>query len=112
MWPMTRSSCASTGRARSVNVAGSIEAAAESLATVLDAARGDHTLRVSPTQLRVLTWLRSHPRTNVNGLAESLDVGPSSASGLCDRLEALGQSALRSRADLRTVRRRAMMGRQ
>jgi DNA-binding MarR family transcriptional regulator len=87
---------------RSVNVAESIEAAAESLATVLDAARGDHTLRVSPTQLRVLTWLRSHPRTNVNGLAESLGVGPSSASRLCDRLEALG--LLRRLADPRDRR--------
>jgi DNA-binding MarR family transcriptional regulator len=75
---------------RALNTAEAIEAAAESLAAVLDPARGDHALRVSPTQLRVLTWLRSHPQTNVNGLAESLGVGPSSASRLCDRLEALG----------------------
>lgn len=75
---------------RALNAAEAIEAAAESLAAVLDPARGDHALRVSPTQLRVLTWLRSHPQTNVNGLAESLGVGPSSASRLCDRLEALG----------------------
>jgi DNA-binding MarR family transcriptional regulator len=75
---------------RALNAAEAIEAAAESLAAVLDPARGDHVLRVSPTQLRVLRWLRSHPQTNVNGLAESLGVGPSSASRLCDRLEALG----------------------
>jgi DNA-binding MarR family transcriptional regulator len=75
---------------RSVDAAESIEAAADALAAVLDPARGGHALRVSPTQLRVLTWLRSHPETNVNGLAESLGVGPSSASRLCDRLEALG----------------------
>jgi DNA-binding MarR family transcriptional regulator len=87
---------------RSVNATESIEAAAESLATVLDPARGDHALRVSPTQLRVLTWLRSHPQTNVNGLAESLGVGPSSASRLCDRLEALG--LLRRVADPRDRR--------
>jgi len=87
---------------RSVNAAESIEAAAESLAAVLDPARGDHALRVSPTQLRVLTWLRSHPQTNVNGLAESLGVGPSSASRLCDRLEALG--LLRRVADPRDRR--------
>jgi DNA-binding MarR family transcriptional regulator len=87
---------------RSANAAESIEAAAESLAAVLDPARGDHALRVSPTQLRVLTWLRSHPHTNVNGLAESLGVGPSSASRLCDRLEALG--LLRRVADPRDRR--------
>ena len=87
---------------RSANAAESIEAAAESLAAVLDPARGDHALRVSPTQLRVLTWLRSHPQTNVNGLAESLGVGPSSASRLCDRLEALG--LLRRVADPRDRR--------
>lgn len=87
---------------RSVNAAESIEAAADSLAAVLDPARGDHALRVSPTQLRVLTWLRSHPQTNVNGLAESLGVGPSSASRLCDRLEALG--LLRRVADPRDRR--------
>jgi DNA-binding MarR family transcriptional regulator len=87
---------------RSANATESIEAAAESLAVVLDPARGDHALRVSPTQLRVLTWLRSHPQTNVNGLAESLGVGPSSASRLCDRLEALG--LLRRVADPRDRR--------
>ncbi len=87
---------------RSGNAAESIEAAADSLAAVLDPARGDHALRVSPTQLRVLTWLRSHPQTNVNGLAESLGVGPSSASRLCDRLEALG--LLRRVADPRDRR--------
>jgi DNA-binding MarR family transcriptional regulator len=87
---------------RSFNAVESIEAAAESLAAVLDPARGDQALRVSPTQLRVLTWLRSHPQTNVNGLAESLGVGPSSASRLCDRLEALG--LLRRVADPRDRR--------
>jgi DNA-binding MarR family transcriptional regulator len=75
---------------RSVNLSASIETAAEALAAVLDPARGDHLLRVSPTQLRALTWLRGNPGTNVNGLADYLAVGASSASRLCDRLEALG----------------------
>lgn len=70
--------------------AAAIESAAESLIAVLDPARGDHVLPVSPTQLRVLRWLRANPTTNVNGLAEALGVGASSASRLCDRLEALG----------------------
>ncbi|HEY7175691.1 MAG TPA: MarR family transcriptional regulator [Micromonosporaceae bacterium] len=87
---------------RSANLAASIEAAAESLGSVLEAARGEHLLRVSPTQLRVLTWLKSYGPTNVNGLAESLGVGPSSASRLCDRLEALG--LLRRSADPRDRR--------
>jgi DNA-binding MarR family transcriptional regulator len=87
---------------RSLDLAGSIEASAGSLVAVLDAARGDHLLRVSPTQLRVLTWLQANRQTNVNGLAESLGVGPSSASRLCDRLEALG--LLRRVADPRDRR--------
>jgi DNA-binding MarR family transcriptional regulator len=70
--------------------AASIEQAAMALAAVLDPSRNDHAPRVSPTQLRVLTWLRAHPHTNVNGLADFLEVNPSSASRLCDRLEAMG----------------------
>ena len=77
--------------------AAAIEAAAESLIAALDPARGDHAVPVSPTQLRVLRWLRANPTTNVNGLAEALGVGPSSASRLCDRLEALGY--LRRKSD-------------
>jgi len=87
---------------RSANLAASIEAAAEALVTVLDPAQGDGLLRISPTQLRVLTWLRANSPTNVNGLAYSLGVGPSSASRLCDRLEALG--LLRRAADPRDRR--------
>src|SRR5215475_1729698 len=90
------------GMQRSANLAASIEAAAEALVTVLDPAHGDGLLRISPTQLRVLTWLRANSPTNVNGLAYSLGVGPSSASRLCDRLEALG--LLRRAADPRDRR--------
>ncbi|MFC8850818.1 MULTISPECIES: MarR family transcriptional regulator [unclassified Micromonospora] len=57
---------------------------------VLDPAGSCHQLTVSPTQLRVLSLISARPRTNVNGLAELLDVVPSAASRLCDRLEAIG----------------------
>ncbi len=72
------------------DLAASIDAAAETLVGVLDSAVSRHRLAVSPTQLRVLSLLTSRPETNVNGLAELLDVVPSSASRLCDRLEAMG----------------------
>ena len=72
------------------DLAASIDAAAETLVGVLDSAVSRHRLAVSPTQLRVLSLLTSRPETNVNGLAELLDVVPSSASRLCDRLEAIG----------------------
>ncbi|MEV0730244.1 MarR family transcriptional regulator [Polymorphospora sp. NPDC050346] len=75
---------------RSANLAAAVEAAAESLIAVLDAARSSHDSTVSPTQLRVLSIISSRPGTNVNRLAELLDVVPSSASRLCDRLEATG----------------------
>ena len=68
----------------------SIESAAESLATVLDPSRCEQLAPVSPAQLRVLLLLRARPALNMNGLAEALHVVPSSASRLCDRLEALG----------------------
>ncbi len=57
---------------------------------MLDSATSRHTVSVSPTQLRVLSLIIAHPDTNVNRLAELLDVVPSSASRLCDRLEAVG----------------------
>ncbi len=72
------------------DLAASIEAAAESLASVLDPARCEQLAPVSPAQLRVLLLLQAKPWLNVNGLADALQVGPSSASRLCDRLEALG----------------------
>ncbi|MCW3818677.1 MarR family winged helix-turn-helix transcriptional regulator [Micromonospora sp. DR5-3] len=75
---------------RSPNLAAAIDAAAEALIGVLDSATSRHALSVSPTQLRVLSLIMAHPDTNVNRLAELLDVVPSSASRLCDRLEAVG----------------------
>jgi DNA-binding MarR family transcriptional regulator len=75
---------------RLARLAATIETAAESLSAVLDPAGMDPPLPVSPTQLRVLTLIKARQCINVNGLAEALGVGPSSASRLCDRLEALG----------------------
>ncbi|MCI4066572.1 MarR family transcriptional regulator [Micromonospora sp. R77] len=75
---------------RPPNLAAAIEAAAEALIGVLDSAASRHNVSVSPTQLRVLSLIMSHPDANVNRLAELLDVVPSSASRLCDRLEAVG----------------------
>ncbi|MGS2615859.1 MarR family transcriptional regulator [Micromonospora sp. LZ34] len=84
------------------NLAAAIDAAAEALVGVLGSAVHGHQMVVSPTQLRVLSLLASRPRTNVNRLAELLDVVPSSASRLCDRLEAIG--LLRRVADPRDRR--------
>ncbi|MER5454537.1 MULTISPECIES: MarR family winged helix-turn-helix transcriptional regulator [unclassified Micromonospora] len=84
------------------NLAAAIDAAAESLVGVLDSAVTRHRMAVSPTQLRVLSLLSSRPETNINGLAELLDVVPSSASRLCDRLEAIG--LVRREADPRDRR--------
>jgi DNA-binding MarR family transcriptional regulator len=72
------------------DVAAAVEATVESLLTVVDAARLAQTPAVPPTQLRVLTIIASAEHTNMNRLAEALDVVPSSASRLCDRLEATG----------------------
>lgn len=75
---------------RPPNLATAIDAAAEALVGVLDSAVSRHQMAVSPTQLRVLSLISGRPETNVNGTAELLDVVPSSASRLCDRLEAIG----------------------
>ncbi|WP_320068757.1 MarR family transcriptional regulator [Micromonospora sp. RTGN7] len=85
-----------------LNLAAAIAAAAEALVGVLDPAGSRHQMTVSPTQLRVLSLISARPRTNVNRLAELLDVVPSSASRLCDRLEAIG--LLRRVADPRDRR--------
>ncbi|MGW5669593.1 MarR family transcriptional regulator [Micromonospora sp. NPDC003776] len=86
---------------RPPNLAAAIDAAADALIGVLDSATARHNV-VSPTQLRVLSLIVAHPHSNVNRLAELLDVVPSSASRLCDRLEAVG--LLRRVADPRDRR--------
>jgi len=75
---------------RVTDVAAAVESTVDSLLAVLDAARLAQTPAVPPTQLRVLTIIGSSRHTNMSRLAEALDVVPSSASRLCDRLEATG----------------------
>jgi DNA-binding MarR family transcriptional regulator len=70
--------------------AAAVELTVESLVTVLDIARMAQSPAVPPTQLRVLTIVAENRHTNMNRLAEALGVVPSSASRLCDRLEATG----------------------
>jgi DNA-binding MarR family transcriptional regulator len=72
------------------DVAAAVEAAVESLVSVLDSARAAQTPTVPPAQLRVLSIISGNRHTNMSRLAEALDVVPSSASRLCDRLEAAG----------------------
>jgi DNA-binding MarR family transcriptional regulator len=72
------------------DVAATVESTVESLLAVLDAARLAQSPAIPPTQLRVLTIIARNGHTNMSRLAEALDVVPSSASRLCDRLEATG----------------------
>jgi DNA-binding MarR family transcriptional regulator len=72
------------------DVATAVESAVDSIVSVLDAARLAHSPAVPPAQLRVLTFIAAGRQTNMSRLAEALDVVPSSASRLCDRLEATG----------------------
>jgi DNA-binding MarR family transcriptional regulator len=72
------------------NQAMALDEAAIALVAVLDPAGCGDVAHVSPTQLRALELLGGDSTMNVNGLAEVLSVNASSASRLCDRLEALG----------------------
>jgi DNA-binding MarR family transcriptional regulator len=72
------------------DVAAALESTVESLLSVLESARLAQSPAIPPTQLRVLTIVAHNRHTNMNRLAEALDVVPSSASRLCDRLEAAG----------------------
>ncbi|MFJ6197921.1 MarR family transcriptional regulator [Micromonospora sp. NPDC092111] len=87
---------------RPPDLAAAIDAAAEAFVGVRDSATSRHHVTVPPTQLRVLALISERPETNVNRLAELLDVVPSSASRLCDRLEATG--LLRRKPDPRDRR--------
>jgi DNA-binding MarR family transcriptional regulator len=78
------------GMDRVRDVAAAVESTVESLVAVLDFARMAQSPAVPPTQLRVLTIVAGNGHTNMNRLAEALGVVPSSASRLCDRLEATG----------------------
>lgn len=84
------------------DLASAIESAVGPLVAVLEAASLAQTPPVPPTQLRVLAIIATGGTTNMNRLAETLKVVPSSASRLCDRLEATG--LLRRVADPRDRR--------
>jgi DNA-binding MarR family transcriptional regulator len=75
---------------RVTDVAAAVDSTVDSLVAVLDMARLAQTPAVPPAQLRVLTIIANNQHTNMSRLAEALDVVPSSASRLCDRLEATG----------------------
>jgi DNA-binding MarR family transcriptional regulator len=71
-------------------IAASIEAAAESLVLIWDRCLDRIRPRVSASQLRALLVVDRHQPINLGGLADELGAIPSSASRLCDRLEAAG----------------------
>ena len=75
---------------RVTDVAAAVEATVDALTNVLDAAGQAQRPSVPPAQLRVLAIVAENRHTNMNRLAEALEVVPSSASRLCDRLEATG----------------------
>lgn len=72
------------------DLAAAVEQAAERLVTVWGQAQQVLGTRVSPSQLQALTIVERHGQININGLATELNAMPSSASRLCDRLQAAG----------------------
>ena len=63
---------------------------AESLVRVFDRAEDWAVPRISPPQVQVLGLLRYRGEMSLSALAEEIGALPSSASRLCDRLEAAG----------------------
>ncbi|GAA4424851.1 MarR family winged helix-turn-helix transcriptional regulator [Actinokineospora soli] len=72
------------------DVVASLEAVAHQLTTIYTRAQNSAETRISPSQLHALEIIERHGRINVNGLAAELGAIPSSASRLCDRLQAAG----------------------
>jgi DNA-binding MarR family transcriptional regulator len=72
------------------SVALEIADAVDALADLWSVAAQGASLRLSPHQLRALRILESEPGLNLTALAEGMDIGPPTASRLCDRLEAAG----------------------
>jgi DNA-binding MarR family transcriptional regulator len=70
--------------------AAEVEAAAEALVGIWAHVAESLDVRVSPTQLRALTAVGRYGELNLSQLAAALGALPSSASRLCDRLEAAG----------------------
>ncbi|HWS32544.1 MAG TPA: MarR family transcriptional regulator [Actinoplanes sp.] len=87
---------------RATEVAAAVESSVDALVSVLERARLAQQPVIPPAQLRVLTIVAGNRHTNMSRLAEALEVVPSSASRLCDRLEATG--LLRRVADPRDRR--------
>ena len=73
-----------------LSVALEVADAVDGLANLWSEAAQGASLRLSPHQLRALRVLESEPGLNLTTLAESMDIGPPTASRLCDRLEAAG----------------------
>ena len=70
--------------------AAEVEAAAEALVGIWSHVAESLDVRISATQLRALTAVGRYGELNLSQLAEALGALPSSASRLCDRLEAAG----------------------
>ncbi|MFI0508598.1 DNA-binding MarR family transcriptional regulator [Streptomyces canus] len=73
-----------------LSVALEVADAVDGLANLWTVAAQGASLRLSPHQLRALRILESEPGLNLTTLAESMEIGPPTASRLCDRLEAAG----------------------
>ncbi len=71
-------------------VAREIADAVDALANLWAVAAQGASLRLSPHQLRALRILEAEPGLNLTALAEGMEIGPPTASRLCDRLEAAG----------------------
>jgi DNA-binding MarR family transcriptional regulator len=89
-----------------VDLSAAIETAAEALVVVWGRAQESMRRPVSSSQLRALLAMERLGEINLNGLAEELGAIPSSASRLCDRLQAAG---LISRDTGRTDRREVVL---
>ncbi|MBY8850407.1 MarR family winged helix-turn-helix transcriptional regulator [Saccharothrix longispora] len=70
--------------------AAAVERAADVLAALWTASQHVLETRVSASQFQALTVIARHGKVNLNGLAEAMGAIPSSASRLCDRLQAAG----------------------
>ncbi|MEU3412722.1 MULTISPECIES: MarR family winged helix-turn-helix transcriptional regulator [unclassified Streptomyces] len=73
-----------------LSVAREVADAVDGLANLWSVAAQGASLRLSPHQLRALRILEAEPGLNLTALAEGMEIGPPTASRLCDRLEAAG----------------------
>jgi DNA-binding MarR family transcriptional regulator len=61
-------------------------AGARAFVAVVVEASAEVDQRVSPPQLRMLVLIQAHPGTNLSALATWMEIHPSSATRICDRL--------------------------